>query len=152
MMVNNSTNIKETNNHLSSQAIEYKQRPCHVMWQIQVLGWARTKNMVGLNRLMGFPHPSPLDTCISNGKTDIQIQAKTCTASLPLIKNRGRRGHELTTTYAISTYHHWCCDFESRPGRGVQHYVIKFVSDLWQVGGFLRVLLFSPPIKLTATI
>ena len=34
---------------------------------------------------------------------------------------------------------------------GVQHYVIKFVSDLWQVGGFLRVLRF-PPIKLTATI
>jgi hypothetical protein len=25
--------------------------------------------------------------------------------------------------------------------------VIKFVSDLWQVGGFLRVLRFPPPIK-----
>jgi hypothetical protein len=24
----------------------------------------------------------------------------------------------------------------------IQHYVIKFVSDLWQVGGFLRVLRF----------
>ena len=34
----------------------------------------------------------------------------------------------------------------------IQHYVIKFVSDLWQVGGFLRVLWFSPPIKLTAMI
>jgi len=32
------------------------------------------------------------------------------------------------------------------------HYVIKFVSDLRQVGGFLRVLRFSPPMKLTATI
>jgi hypothetical protein len=32
------------------------------------------------------------------------------------------------------------------------HYVIKFVSDLRQVSGFLRVLRFSPPIKLTATI
>jgi hypothetical protein len=31
----------------------------------------------------------------------------------------------------------------------IQHYVIKFVSDLSQVGGFLR---FPPPIKLTATI
>ena len=30
--------------------------------------------------------------------------------------------------------------------------VIKFVSDLWQVGGFLWVLQFSPPIKLTTTI
>ena len=29
----------------------------------------------------------------------------------------------------------------------IQYYVIKFVSDLWQVGGFLRVLRFPPPIK-----
>ena len=28
-----------------------------------------------------------------------------------------------------------------------QHYVIKFVSDLQQVGGLLRVLLFSPSIE-----
>jgi hypothetical protein len=49
------------------------------------------------------------------------------------------------TTYAISAYHHWC-EFESRSGRGVQHYVIKFVSDLRQV------LRFPPPIKLTASI
>jgi hypothetical protein len=31
----------------------------------------------------------------------------------------------------------------------MQHYVIKFVSDLRQVGGFLRLLRFPPPIKLT---
>ena len=31
------------------------------------------------------------------------------------------------------------CEFESRPGRGIQHYVIKFDSDLRQVGGFLRI-------------
>jgi hypothetical protein len=30
----------------------------------------------------------------------------------------------------------------------MQHYVIKFVSDLQQVDGFLRVLRFPPPIKL----
>jgi hypothetical protein len=34
----------------------------------------------------------------------------------------------------------------------IQHYVIKFVSDLSQVGGFLRALRFPPPIKLTVTI
>ena len=34
----------------------------------------------------------------------------------------------------------------------IQHYVIKFFSDSGQVGGFLRVLRFPPPIKLTATI
>jgi hypothetical protein len=33
-----------------------------------------------------------------------------------------------------------------------QHYVIKFVSDLRQVGGFPRVFRFPPPRKLTATI
>jgi hypothetical protein len=31
----------------------------------------------------------------------------------------------------------------------IQHYVIKFVSDMRQVSGFLQVLWFPPPIKLT---
>jgi hypothetical protein len=31
----------------------------------------------------------------------------------------------------------------------MQHYMIKFVRDMWQVGGFLR---FPSSIKLTATI
>jgi hypothetical protein len=56
------------------------------------------------------------------------------------------------TTYAISAYHHGCCEFESRSARGVQHYVIKFVSDLQQVSVYFLVLRFPPPIKLTATI
>jgi hypothetical protein len=45
-----------------------------------------------------------------------------------------------TTTYAISTYHHKRCEFKSRSCEvcSIQHYVIKFVSDLRQVGGFLR--------------
>ena len=60
---------------------------------------------------------------------------------------RGRRGCDrivvgFTTPCAIS----------SNPIHGevysIQHYVIKFVSDLRQVGGFLW---FPPPIKLTAT-
>ena len=69
----------------------------------------------------------------------------------------GRRGRDrmvggFITTYGISAYHHCCCELEYRPGRGVQHYVIKFVSDLRQVGGFLRILWFPPPIKLTVMI
>jgi CO dehydrogenase/acetyl-CoA synthase beta subunit len=32
------------------------------------------------------------------------------------------------------------------------YYVIKFVSDLQQVGGFLRVLWFPPPMKLAAMV
>jgi len=44
--------------------------------------------------------------------------------------SRGRRDHDrmmvgFITAYAISAYHHWYCEFESRSGRGVQHYVIK---------------------------
>ena len=56
------------------------------------------------------------------------------------------------TTYAISAYHHKRSEFESRSSEMylIQHYVIKFVSDLQQVGGFLCVLRFPPPIKLTA--
>jgi hypothetical protein len=34
----------------------------------------------------------------------------------------------------------------------IQHYVIKIVSNLRQVSGFLQVLWFSPPIKLTSMI
>ena len=46
------------------------------------------------------------------------------------------------------------CEFEPLSGEvySIQHYVIKFVSDLRQVGGFLWVLRFPTPIKLTATI
>jgi hypothetical protein len=48
------------------------------------------------------------------------------------------------TTYAINAYH-YCCEFESHSGEvySVQYYVIKFVSDLLQVCGFLRVLPLS---------
>jgi len=77
--------------------------------------------------------------------------------SHPSYTRRGRRGCDrmvvgFTTTYAISAYHHWYCELASRSERGVQHHVIKFVSGLRQVGGFLRGLQFPPPIKLTATI
>jgi hypothetical protein len=34
----------------------------------------------------------------------------------------------------------------------IQHYVIKFVSELQQVGGFHRVLPFAPQIELYVTI
>jgi hypothetical protein len=46
-------------------------------------------------------------------------------------------------------------DMSSNPTQAMctlQHYVIKFVSYLRQVGGFPRVFRFHPPIKLTATI
>ena len=64
---------------------------------------------------------------------------------------RGRRGRDRMQSVSITTK-----IVSSNPVHGemysIQHYVIKFVSDLRQVGGFLRVLRFPPPIKLTATV
>ena len=49
-----------------------------------------------------------------------------------------------------------CIVVSSNPVHGeaylIQHYLIKFVRDLRQVGGFLRALHFPPPIILTAMI
>ena len=84
---------------------------------------------------------------------------------LPLQKNikncRGCWGHDrhcvvvgFTNTCAVSAYHHRV--MSSNPVHGevysIQHYMIKFVSDLRHVGGFFRVLWFPSPIKLTAKI
>ena len=56
-----------------------------------------------------------------------------------------------TTACAIGAYHHQRCEFESCSVEVylIQHYVIRFVSDVAEVGGFLRVLWFPPPITLT---
>ena len=49
-----------------------------------------------------------------------------------------------------------CVSVSKNPAHGevysIQHYVIKFVSDMRQVGGFLWVLLFPPTIILATTI
>ena len=54
-----------------------------------------------------------------------------------LSHSRGRRGRDhmvvgITITYAIGAYHHLRCALEARSGEvhSIQHYVIKFVSDL----------------------
>ena len=73
-------------------------------------------------------------------------------------KERSRRGRDriavgFTTTYAIIAYHHNNVVSAHGEVYSIQHYdnVIKFVSDLRQVDGFLQVLQFPPPIKLTTT-
>ena len=74
-------------------------------------------------------------------------------------KCSGRHGRDhlvvgYTTTYAISAYPTKVVS--SNPAHAevysMQHYVITFVRDLRQIGGFLLVLRFPPPIKMTATI
>ena len=63
---------------------------------------------------------------------------------------------ELDLQLPVQPVHITAYVVNSNPAQGevysIQHYVIKFVSDLRQAGGFLRVLRFPPPIKLTATI
>jgi len=54
----------------------------------------------------------------------------------------GHRGHDLIVVGLTTT---------SGELLLIQHYVIKFVSDLRQVSGFVHVLRFPPPIKRTAT-
>ena len=76
------------------------------------------------------------------------------------IRNRhGRNGMVVgfTTTYTIiQSVPIITKVVSSKPVHGevysIQHYVIKFVSDLRQVSGFLQILWFPPPIKLTSTI
>ena len=45
--------------------------------------------------------------------------------------------------------HILCCTQDADSTQCSQHYVIKFVNDLRKYGGFLHVLQFPPPIKLT---
>ena len=53
------------------------------------------------------------------------------------------------TTYVISAYYHYRCEFEPLSGMmySIQYYVVKLVSVLRQVGGILPVLRFPPPIR-----
>ena len=79
------------------------------------------------------------------------FKRNNCRLDVLLRNNRGRHGRdrmvdEFTTTYAISVYHHWCCEFESRWGRGDQHYVIKSVSYLRRPGRWFS---SGPPVSST---
>ena len=73
--------------------------------------------------------------------------------------DRGRRGRDriivgFITTCTTSAYNNTnvvSLNHVYGEEYSIQHYVIKFVSDLQQVVGFLKVLQFPPLKKLTAT-
>jgi len=69
------------------------------------------------------------------------------------LTSRNNSSAILMTTTILQKLNH---NVSSNPAHvevySIHHYVIKFVSDLRQVGGFFRVPRFSIPIKLTATI
>ena len=93
--------------------------------------------------------------CSSYHHLDSEEEQHRCFLIIPLsflYIIRGRRGCDrmvvavpITTEVVSSNRVHG--DVYS-----MKHYAIKFVSDLQQVGGFLRVFLFPPPIKLTGAI
>ena len=80
---------------------------------------------------------------------------RSCSLSSISILTTDRRGRdrivvEFTTPYTIVPI--TTKVVSSHPVHHViQHHVIKFANDLQQGGGFLRVLRFPLPIKLTAT-
>jgi len=70
------------------------------------------------------------------------------------VQSEEGRGH-LDVLFISSSFQYFC---RGRRGwiykymcNSIKHYVIKFASDLRQVGGFLRVLRFPLTIKLTAS-
>ena len=80
---------------------------------------------------------------------EIRNHVIVCLGIFPLISG-GCHGRDCTvvgTTCVFSAYHHYSCEFKPVYGEvySIHHYVIKFVSDLRQVGGFL---LIPPSIKL----
>jgi hypothetical protein len=93
--------------------------------------------------------------CSSHHHLDSDKEQRSCFLIIPvffLYIIRGRRGCDrmvvavpITTEVVSSNRVHG--DVYS-----MKHYAIKFVSDLQQVGGFLRVFRFPPPIKLTGAI
>jgi hypothetical protein len=73
------------------------------------------------------------------------ITTTKCHNKYDILVYRSRRGRDrtvvgFTTIYAIGVYHRKRCEFEFHPGEvySIKHDVIKFVSDLRKVGGFLH--------------
>ena len=72
-------------------------------------------------------------------------------------QNRGRCGRDrmvfgFTTTCVINAYHHWRCEFDSRSWGDILDTPVCDQVCRWLTTGFLRVLQFPPPIKLTTTL
>ena len=85
-----------------------------------------------------------------------QMSQSVCDILTKSVQSRDSRGRDrmvvgFTTIYAISAFATKVVN--SNPANGdmysIQHYVIKLVNDLRQVGGFLPAFRFPPPIKLT---
>ena len=77
----------------------------------------------------------------------VSIITFTVTLIVKRLESHQRKGAVVigfTTTCAIGVYHHLSCEFQPRSWRVAldTHYVIKYVSDLQQVGGFSGYFVF----------
>jgi hypothetical protein len=68
------------------------------------------------------------------------------------IKTNNLTQTSLSTRCNLKSIHYFVCFPARAEMYSIQHYVIKFASDVWQVGGFLWLLRFPPPTKLIAEI
>ena len=104
------------------------------MWQVGGFLW-----------LLRFPPPTKL---IAEILLKVALNTITLTLCVFILKCVYSNNVGFTTTYAISAYHHWCCEFESDQGEvySIQHYVIKFVSDFLETGQW-----FSPGPPVSST-
>jgi hypothetical protein len=71
------------------------------------------------------------NNCIGGGSWSTRRKPPTSTMTVNKAFDRVFFCDE--TTYVISAYHHYRCEFEPRSGEvySIQHYVIKFVSDFY---------------------
>jgi hypothetical protein len=87
------------------------------------------------------------------------LRQTTITHSFIPSKRRGCHGRDrmvlgFTTTYTISAYHYLSCELESHSRRCALDAILfdKVCQGFAAGGGFLRVLRFPLPLKLTTTI
>ena len=95
-MVNTSTNINKTNNHLSLSHLTQK-IPRHMMLEIRAMACDRYKNVAELNLLMGS-QIFHLDNRIFNGNTNDNKSAK--------IRCHSKRPHTITKKTNKKQYKH----------------------------------------------
>ena len=100
--------------------------------------------------------------CFLSILSDLVVRGRYIVWLSPSSRDDSNRGSSWSWSYGSWMYNYLCnqflspltlWEFESRSDEvySIQYYVIKFVSDLRQVDGFLCVFRFPPSIKLTAT-
>jgi len=90
---------------------------------------------------------SKLKTCLN--KTDLTVPSTKCLCNMNLCKPNTRLNwinYLVPKGFCLDRFYCTTKVVSSNPTHGelysIQHYVIKFVSNLWQVSGFLRTLWF----------